>query len=125
MQKEKFEQLVENALLTIPKKFRKILDNIAVIVERAPTRDVYLKTGSPPNSLILGVYHGVPYKHRGPFYGNLPPDVIVVFQEPIERICSTAEEIKEKVREVVIHEIAHYFGFKDDYLYELEKNKEK
>ncbi len=121
MDKKKFEELVEEALEEIPEAFKEKLDNVTVIVEDCPSREVYEQTGSSPYSLIFGLYHGVPYKHRGPFYGNLPPDVIVIYQEPIERICSSNEEIREKVVEVVTHEIGHYFGMKDPELKEIEK----
>ena len=120
MEREKFEELVEEALDELPAKFRKRIQNLAVVVEDKPSREAYERTGSSPFSLILGLYHGVPYKHRGPFYGNLPPDVITIYQKPIEQICSTEEEIKKKVREVVFHEIGHYFGFDDKELKEIE-----
>jgi len=121
MKKEEFEKLVEEALARIPRKFRKYLDNIAVIVEKQPSREIYERTGSTPLSTILGHYHGVPFKHRGPFYGNIPPDVIVIYQKPIEAICSTEEEIKKKVQEVVFHEVGHYFGLKEDELRKIEE----
>jgi predicted Zn-dependent protease with MMP-like domain len=122
MDKEKFEELVEQALAEIPKKFKKRLENLAVIVEEKPSREIFEKRRSaPPLSSILGHYHGVPFKHRGPFYGNVPPDVIVVYKETIERICSTEEEIKKKVREVVVHEIGHYFGLSEKELREIEE----
>lgn len=120
MNKKKFEKLVEEALEDLPEAFKEKLDNVTVIVEDRPSRDVYERTGSSPYSLIFGLYHGVPYQHRGPFYGNLPPDVIVIYQEPIERICSTEEDIREKVIEVVKHEVGHYFGMKDPELKEIE-----
>jgi predicted Zn-dependent protease with MMP-like domain len=121
MKKEEFEKLVEEALARIPRKFRKYLDNIAVIVEKQPSREIYERTGSTPLSTILGHYHGVPFKHRGPFYGNIAPDVIVIYQKPIEAVCSTEEEIKKKVQEVVFHEVGHYFGLKDDELRKIEE----
>lgn len=120
MKKEKFEQLVEKALAEIPSSFRKYLDNLAVIVEDKPSPELRFQLGSSPFSIILGQYHGVPFKYRGPFYGNIPPDVIIIFQKPIESICRTEEEIREKVREVVIHEIGHYFGLSDEELREIE-----
>ena len=120
MERERFEAYVEEALAGLPGKFKKLMENIAVIVEDMPPREVYEKTGTSPYNLILGTYHGVPFKHRGPYYGNIPPDVIAIYQKPIEHICRTEEEIKEKVREVVIHEIGHYFGFSDKELRELE-----
>lgn len=121
MEREKFEKLAEEALVQIPKKFKKLISNLAVIVEEKASREIFEKTGSTPLSSILGHYHGVPFKHRGPFYGNIPPDVIVIYQKPIESICSTEEEIKKKVREVVFHEIGHYFGLSEKELREIER----
>ena len=120
MEKEKFENLVEDALADLPEQFKERLQNITVIVEEKPSREIYERTGGSAFSQILGLYHGVPFKHRGPFYGNIPPDVIVIYQEPIEKICSTEEEVKKKVREVVFHEIAHYFGFDEKELKKIE-----
>lgn len=121
MEKEKFEKLAEEALAKIPKKFKQYINNLAVIVEEKPSREIFERTGSLRLSSILGHYHGVPFKHRGPFYGNIPPDVIVIYQKPIENICSTDEEIKKKVREVVFHEIGHYFGLSEKELKEIER----
>ncbi|HDZ25035.1 MAG TPA: metallopeptidase family protein [Candidatus Aminicenantes bacterium] len=121
MEREKFEKLAEEALAQIPRKFKKLISNLAVLVEEKASREIFEKTGSTPLSSILGHYHGVPFKHRGPFYGNIPPDVIVIYQKPIESICSTEEEIKKKVREVVFHEIGHYFGLSEKELREIER----
>jgi predicted Zn-dependent protease with MMP-like domain len=123
MDRKRFEKLVEEALEDLPEEFNEKLDNVTVMVEDRPSREVYEQTGSSPYSLIFGLYHGVPYKHRGPFYGNYPPDVIVIFQEPIERVCISEEEIRNKVVEVVTHEIGHYFGMKDPQLREIEKSR--
>ncbi len=121
MEREKFEKLAEEALAQIPKKFKKLISNLAVLVEEKASREIFERTGTSPLSSILGHYHGVPFKHRGPFYGNIPPDVIVIYQKPIESICSTEEEIKKKVREVVLHEIGHYFGLSEKELREIER----
>lgn len=121
MEREKFEKLAEEALAQIPKKFKKLISNLVVLVEEKASREIFEKTGATPLSSILGHYHGVPFKHRGPFYGNIPPDVIVIYQKPVESICSTEEEIKKKVREVVFHEIGHYFGLSEKELREIER----
>jgi predicted Zn-dependent protease with MMP-like domain len=72
-------------------------------------------------SLLLGLYHGVPLKDRGSYYGNLPPDVIVIYQEPIEQLSASAPEIKERIREVVLHEVGHYFGLSEKDLRDIEE----
>jgi predicted Zn-dependent protease with MMP-like domain len=122
MRREKFEGYVEEALKEIPTKFKKLLQNIAVIVEDRPSKEIYERTGASPFSTLLGHYHGIPFKHRGSYYGNAPPDVIVIYQETIEAICETEEQIKKKVKEVVFHEIGHYFGLKEEELRNIENN---
>ena len=122
MNKEKFEKLVEEALQQVPRKFKKYIENLAVIIEDVPSREVYEATETSRSHSILGVYHGVPLKHRGPYYGNIPPDVITIFQKPIVQLCRSEEEIKQKVREVVLHEIGHYFGLEEKQLREIESS---
>lgn len=111
---------MEKALAEVPKKFKKYIKNVTFIVEEKPCREVFPGARISPYSSVLGLYHGVPFKHRGPYYGNLPPDVIVIYKKPIESICSSEEELKEKVREVVFHEIGHYFGLSEEELREIE-----
>lgn len=121
MDRKQFEQLVNAAFQEIPPKFKKLIANVAIIVEERPSPSLspYFKT----NHLLLGFYHGVPLKNRGSFYGNVPPDVIYIFQEPIEKICRTPDEIKLKVKEVLLHELGHYFGLTERELREIELNK--
>lgn len=121
MEKERFEKLVEEALTKIPRKFKKLLENVTVIVEDKPEREIYKETGTSPQNRLLGIYHGVPYKYRGPYYGNIPPDVIVIYQKSIESLCTTEEEIREKVKEVVLHEIGHFFGLSEIELRKIEE----
>jgi predicted Zn-dependent protease with MMP-like domain len=121
MEKEKFEKLVEEALADLPQEFKKLIDNVVVMVEEEAPPEVYRETGAHPLSRILGTYQGVPYTHRGPYYGNILPDKITIYQKPIEEIYSNEEEIKEQVRKTVLHEIWHYFGRTDREIEELEK----
>jgi predicted Zn-dependent protease with MMP-like domain len=101
LDRARFEALVAEALDEIPRKFRKLIDNVTVMVE----------DDCPPGTNLLGLYHGVPYPHRSPgSYGNYAPDVIVIYQRPIESISRSDDEIKDHVRDTVLHEVGHYFG---------------
>ncbi len=118
MDRKRFEELVEEAVASLPRSFRKRIENVAVMVEERPPRRRSSRTST---STLLGLYHGVPLKDRGSYYGNVPPDVIVIYQEPIERISASDEEIRDHVREVVLHEVGHYFGLSEKELREIEE----
>ncbi|MEO0071253.1 MAG: metallopeptidase family protein [candidate division WOR-3 bacterium] len=119
---ETFLKLVEDEVNRIPDFFRSKIANLQVMVLPIAPQELAERLGKDPWS-ILGVYQGVPYNRRGPFYGNVLPDTIIIFQKPIEVRCSTEQEMRELVRRVTIHEIGHYFGFSDEELYRLEKEK--
>jgi len=108
--RERFQQLVQEALVLLPKRFARQIKNVAILVEDFP----------PPGQNLLGLYHGVPLNRRGSYYGNVPPDVIVLYQMPIESLCWDEEQLKEKIEEVLLHEIGHYFGMDEITLREIE-----
>jgi predicted Zn-dependent protease with MMP-like domain len=124
MEVERFSELVEEAIASIPEDFRSRLENIAVQVQPIASPDVYRGLSRNPWGL-LGVYQGIPYAGRGPWYGNVLPDRILIFQKPIERQARTAAQIRKLVRQVVIHEVGHYFGLSDEELRRLEAEADK
>ena len=119
MRRRAFAQLVAEALDGLPCPLRRSMQNIAVLVETAPSRALLETMDLWPDHTLLGLYQGVPLPERGHSYGNVLPDQITIFQQPIEALCHTPEEIKDVVRETVIHEVGHYFGLDDARLEEL------
>ena len=122
--RKEFEELVVLALKRLPKFFKKRMKNVDVVVEDRAPRDLLSEMGLRSPFDLLGLYQGVPLDRRGFYYGNVLPDKITLFQIPIEAICQTREEIEEKVKEVVIHEVGHYFGLDDKKLRKLEREGE-
>jgi predicted Zn-dependent protease with MMP-like domain len=120
-----FEEAVVSALKGLPKFFKKKMENVDVVVENQASQDLLSEMGVRSPYDLLGLYQGVPLDRRGFYYGNVLPDKITLFQIPIESICKTKEEIEERVREVVIHEVGHYFGLSDERLRELENGDEE
>ena len=107
-----FEELVAEALDSIPEALADLMDNVVILQEdEAPADDPEL----------LGLYEGVPLVERGVSYvgADLLPDTITIFRLPILRICETQEDVVREVRVTVVHEIAHHFGIDDDRLHEL------
>jgi predicted Zn-dependent protease with MMP-like domain len=118
--RERFERLAREALESLPHGFKKLIHNVAIMVEDRPSGGVRHGTRIPGSGTLLGLYHGVPFTHRGPYYGNTPPDVIVLFQEAIESLGGGEEAIRDRVREVLMHEIGHYFGLSEEELRRIE-----
>ena len=119
MDKKSFEILVEKAYAAIPEEFRKKIENVVISIEDYPTRDDLEKLRLRRDSLLLGLYRGVPLPKRSVWQVASFPDEIVLYQKDIERICRNEKEIEDKVNEVLIHEIGHYFGLSDREIYEL------
>jgi predicted Zn-dependent protease with MMP-like domain len=107
--KERFEELVEEALATLPEELSNQIENLAIIVDdEAPGRNLF------------GLYEGIPLTKRSPIsYSAVMPDRITLYQTTICRQCNSEDEVKAQIRKTVIHEVAHHFGISDPRLEEL------
>ncbi len=112
-----FYELVERALEGLPPELAELLDNVAIVVEDWPEYSTPLVAGEDEDTLY-GLYEGVPLTERAAGYYGVLPDKITIFRGPLERDFPR-EELEEQVRITVVHEIAHHFGFDEDYLEEL------
>jgi predicted Zn-dependent protease with MMP-like domain len=116
MERERFEELVERALMELPDQFGEKLSNVDVEVEDFPSPDDLRAARARRGQTLLGLYRGIPVTRRGMGYNMVPPDRIIIFQRAIERTCRSDDEIVERVGHVVRHEIAHHFGIDDEAL---------
>ena len=113
MKREHFTKVVEEALDSLPQKFRSRIQNVAVLVEDVPPNQLSPESGQQKR-LLLGVFHGVPTTKKSIFDIPSGPDHIVLYQKNIEAVCSTEAEIREQIRLTVIHELGHYFGLDEN-----------
>lgn len=109
MSRQRFEELVGEAIDLIPEEFAAAMDNVVILVE---DRDL-----EQPS--LLGLYHGVALTERTSQYGGVLPDRITIYREAILDICDTEDDVVEEVAITVVHEIAHHFGIDDARLHEL------
>ncbi len=108
--RERFEELVSEALDSIPPGLTALIDNCVVLVEEEPPQD-------DPD--LLGIYDGTPLTERDSSYSLVVPDRITLFRGPLLAMCEDEDEVVEEVRITVVHEIAHHFGIDDDRLHAL------
>lgn len=115
MDKSRFEVLVERAFEDLPDEFKSRIENVHVVIDDLP--DEFDMRGARIRNpyTLLGLYTGIPLNKRGPDYGVYPviPDRIKLFRKNIESVCRNDTEVEEKIKEVLIHEVAHYFGMTD------------
>jgi len=123
MTRTEFEDLVESALKKLPRPFREKLKNIAVVVEDWADEETLEDMGIEPPDTLYGLYRGVDLTRRDSSYGNVLPDTIHIYQSPIEEDCADPEEMAELVRDVVVHEVGHYFGLDDETMEDIEQGE--
>lgn len=111
-----FEKLVDQVFVRLPEQFRAALENIAVFVEDYPTDEIVRNMRLPSRHHLLGLYQGIPLTKRGTWYGMSPvtPDKISLYRCNILEHCAQEEDIEQRIYEVLVHEIAHYFGMDED-----------
>ena len=110
MSRERFEELVSDALDRMPPELAELMTNVVVLVEDDPP---------PDDPDLLGLYDGTPLTERDSTYAGVLPDRILIFRNPTLDMCESEEEVVEEVHITVVHEIAHHFGIDDDRLHEL------
>ncbi|NMI01474.1 metallopeptidase family protein [Pseudonocardia acidicola] len=109
MARGRFEELVADALDTIPAELTAAMDNVVVLVED--------RNETEPD--LLGLYEGVALTERTTSYGGVLPDRISVYQDAILEICADEDEVVREVAITVVHEVAHHFGIDEETLHEL------
>ncbi len=122
MERHAFERLVAEALQSIPRRFRKEMRNVAIIVEDEPSRELLQEMDIKAPDTLLGLYSGVPLTERSWPGEQRMPDRILIFQGPHERESGDEDDLVVAIGETLIHEIGHYFGMSED---EIEAIEEK
>ena len=121
MNRRQFEALVADALASIPRRFRKAMQNIAIVVEDEPAQDLLDDMEIEPPDTLLGLYQGTPLTERTSAYGNVLPDRVLIFQGPHERAADDEDDLVVAIGETLIHEIGHYFGLSEEEIEEIEE----
>jgi predicted Zn-dependent protease with MMP-like domain len=85
-----FDQIVEQAFHRIPVRFRRRMNNVAVIVEDEPSPLRLQRGNASYASTLLGLYEGRPLAYRSVWESFQLPDRITIFQGPHERWRATA-----------------------------------
>ena len=117
--KERFAELVQQALATLPAPFSEALEEVSIELRVRPTRSQLKRVGLREVDLLLGLYHGIPLTERHVEAPTHLPDRIDLFQEDIELVSENEADLIEQVRVTTLHELGHHFGMSEDDLEKL------
>ena len=121
MTRVEFERLVREAVALIPKRFRREMQNLALVVETEPSLELLEEMDIEPPDSLYGLYAGHPADRAHLGVRQRAPDRITIFQRPIEEDCEDADEIRAVIGETLIHEVGHYFGLSEEEIEEIEE----
>ncbi len=117
--KAQFGELVEAAIQELPEEFAEFLEEVPIEVRDQPTESQLQRAGVRKGGLLLGLYVGRPRTRRYVEDSGALPDVIYIFQEPIQAVCGNEAQLIRQVRVTVLHEIGHHFGLNEEDLERL------
>ena len=121
MTRDAFRRLVTEAITLIPRRFRREMKNLALVVEDEPDAALLEEMEIEPPDSLYGLYQGTPLPERTWDHGNALPDRITLYQRPIEEDCEDEDEIRAVIGETLIHEVGHYFGLSEEEIEEIEE----
>jgi predicted Zn-dependent protease with MMP-like domain len=119
---ERFRALVDEAIRSLPRRFRDAMVNMAIVVDDEPTLDQLRQVEIEPPDTLYGLYEGVPLPERQWAHGNVLPDKISLFRVPILEDSADEDDVVVGIGETLIHEVGHYFGLSEDEIQEIEEN---
>ena len=121
MTRSAFERLVVEATALIPKRFRREMKNLSLVVEEEPSAELLADMEVEPPDSLYGLYQGTPLTERTWGFGNNLPDRITIYQRPIEEDCEDEDEVRAVIGETLIHEVGHYFGMSEEEIEDVEE----
>jgi len=116
MPAHQFEAAVEEALATIPDGILEYLENVVITVEDEPSKEDLAELEMDEDDLLFGLYQGTPLPEREISNYAALPDRIVIYRLPLLEACGSRRELLREIRDTVIHEVGHFFGFDEDEL---------
>ena len=117
----RFQTLVDEAIASLPSRFRDAMVNMAIVVEDEPSADQLEQVEVEPPDTIYGLYEGTPLPERQWAHGNVLPDKISIFRLPILEDSADEDDIVVGIGETLIHEVGHYFGLSEEEIMDIEE----
>jgi len=108
------EAIARAALAEIPASLRAYVVDVPILVMDFPDPDVEAEMGLESPFDLLGLYQGVSLDRKGAGQTSEDVDRIFLYRRPLlDYWCESGASLEAIVRNTLIHEIGHHFGFSD------------
>ncbi|WP_072660174.1 metallopeptidase family protein [Mariprofundus micogutta] len=122
MNADQFHMIAEKLFNELPAKFRRLMQNVVIVTEDFASAEVLASMQIESAYDLLGLYEGVPLTERQIAESGSVPDLIHLYREPILAMqAESGESISACIRNVMVHEIGHHFGFSDAQMHAIEQ----
>ena len=119
---EEFAKLISRAIDEMPERYVTYLNNIVITYADSPDKHQSAKLRLRGDSLLLGLYEGIPLPQRGAGYNLVLPDKITLFKYPLLAVSHDDTSFYKNIKHTLWHEIAHFYGLDHDKIHEIERN---
>lgn len=108
---QEFDDIISRAMDELPERDIQSMQNVVVTYADEPDEHQVRKIQLTGDSLLLGLYEGIPLTQRGAGYNLVLPDKITLFKLPLVKYAQWRHStLFEEVKHTLWHEIAHYYG---------------
>ena len=116
---QQFEEMVASAWEKIPRRFRGEMENLSIVVDSKATPEQLSRY--KVQGILLGLFEGVPKTAWGQATMGVQPSKITIFRDSIMLYVKNEKELRDKIQEVLMHEVGHYFGYHEEALFVMDR----
>jgi predicted Zn-dependent protease with MMP-like domain len=116
-----FEELVAEAIDSIPQKYQEKMSHVAILVDDVPSDTQRKMLGLRPCDYLYGLYEGIPLTKRSGTIISVPPDKITIFKHPMIELFPDVKNLRKQIKQTLWHEVGHFFGLNHDMIDAVQK----
>ncbi len=114
-----FDDQLELVLPDLPQQVREFMNDVPLVVEDYPSREVMRRMRVRHRSHLCGLYTGIPRIERSVEHWGVPSDVIHIYRLGILSLARTRDggiddaELRTQIRRTILHEYGHHVGLSE------------
>lgn len=116
-------RLAEFARDGLPEEFQAGARQVRIVIEEMADADLCIDMDIDDPYELTGLYEGIPMTEKEPSFPQVEPDRIILYRRAIlDEWCARGDvSLGDLVTNVLVHEMAHHFGWSDEQIADIDK----